>query len=125
MNQPQMKMDISIEIKSFFVEIRPTIREDNIKAFVNWVFSTNKGEIKIKQGTIRLKQFGKKELLSYDLPAVRLKVGFVKVFYMGNKELYKSLCEFTIKTYCQETGELPNKITPDVGEEIDLEDLPF
>lgn len=120
-----MKMDINIAINFFSVEIKPTIREDNIKAFVNWVFSTNKGEIKIKQGTIRLKQFGTKELLSYDLPAVRLKVGFVKVLYIANVELYKALCEFTIKAYCQETGELPNNITLESGDEINLEELPF
>ncbi len=118
-------MDIDIEIKKFTTEIKPVVRNDEIKAFVIWRFETNMGLLKITGGTIRLKPFGKydKPILTFEGPAVRTRSGFIKVFFFDNKDFYKKLCEQTVEDYCKETGELPNKTV--FSEEINVDEIPL
>lgn len=115
-------MNINILMSKFNVEIKPVVRHDNIKAFVTWIFKTNQGELKIRGGTIREKPFGRNGRLkkSYDPPAVKLKSGYLKAFFLDNKELYKKLCEETINGYNRETGEVPDIAI--WGNEIDEKD---
>lgn len=117
-------MDIDIKITGFNPEVKPIVRDDNIKAFVTWVFITDKGELKLKGGTVRLKAFGKnsKLILTYDSPAYRTGMGYVKVMFFDNKELYKQLCDFTIDKYCLLTGETRNDAVPE--EEINIDEIP-
>lgn len=116
-----MEMDLNITITSFSVELKPIVRDDNIKAFVTWVFHTDQAKIKIKWGTIRLKEFGAKKLLSYDPPAIKTRFGYSKIIFIDNLELYKSLCRATIKKFCEETGELENNVLLNAEEEINID----
>lgn len=113
-------MELNIQITKFSTEIKPVIRDDQIKAFVVWIFHTDLGIIKIYGGTIRKKQFGKNQklLLTYEPPSVGR--NYTKVFFIDNKEVYKQLCDFTIKEYCQITGELGNH---EMNEEVDVDKI--
>ncbi len=112
-------MKLDIQISDFSVKIKSVIRDDNIKGFVTWIFRTNQGDWKVYGGTIKLKSFGKndRQLLSYDPPAYKTKGGFNKAFFIDNLELYKKLCNYTVKIYCEISGELGNDII--FGNEID------
>lgn len=103
-------MEINIKITRFEAEVKPIIRNDNIKAFVTWIFYFGSEQIKIYGGTIRLKPFGEndKQLLSYDPPAIGAR--YIKVIYFSDKALYLKLCLKTVQVYCEMTGELPNNI---------------
>lgn len=118
-------MDIEIKITKFTTEIKPVVRNDEIKAFVIWRFETNMGMLKINGGTVRLKPFGKygKPLLTFEGPAVRTRAGFIKVFFFDNLELYKNLCEQTVQDYCKESGEFPNNTV--FSDEINMDDIPL
>lgn len=120
-------MDIDVKIQGFEAEIKPVSREDNIKAFVTWVFQTDRGVIKIHGGTIRSKAFGmeEQERLTFDGPAVRSRGGFTKVFFWDEKEIYKQLCEHTTEKYYQTTGEVREERRRARNSEPDLDDLPF
>src|SRR5690348_7227001 len=105
-------MDIDMKITRFRVELKPVARTDAIKAFVTWYFNTDIGEIKIAGGTIKEKTFGKfnKILLSYDAPAYKTRMGYMKVLFINNKDFFKKLCDFTIDEYYRETGETRDDI---------------
>src|SRR3989338_9209615 len=107
----EMDMELNIQIIGFSVDIKPTVRDDNIKAFVVWIFQTTAGEWKVYGGTIRQKPFGKNQklLLSYDPPRVGRK--YSVAFYIDEKELYKKLCNYTIDEYCKITGEVGNNFS--------------
>ncbi len=117
-------MELNIQITSFSVDIKPAVREDNIKAFVTWIFQTSVGEWKIYGGTIRQKPFGKNQklLLTYDPPAIGKK--FFKAFYIGDKELYKKLCKHTIEEYCKITGEVGNNFLV-ANEDVKEDEIPI
>ncbi|MEK7168393.1 MAG: hypothetical protein AAB778_00090 [Patescibacteria group bacterium] len=113
-------MELNIVIRKFELEITPVIRKDNIKGFVIWTFVTDRGELKIKGGTIRLKEFGSKRILTYDFPAYRAGFKFCKAVFMSDLELYKTLCNATVEQYCQMTGDLRSEI---FEAEINLDDI--
>lgn len=120
MPKDRTKMDIELIIKHFSVKIIPTVRADSIKAFVEWVFGSNMGEIKIRGGTIRLKSFGdSKEVLSYEPPAYGKK--YQKAIFIDNKEFYKKLCDYTINKYCDITGEILAGV--EMNEDIDPDEI--
>lgn len=115
-----MNMELNIQITNLEIEIKPTVREDNIKAFVNLIFNSSQGDIKIKNGTLRLKSFGTKQMLSYEVPAVKTAHRYNKVFYLDNLELYKKICDAVIKEYSSVTGEV-------IGleqEEVNIDEIP-
>lgn len=116
-------LELNIKIIGFSAEIKPVVRQDNIKAFVTWIFQTESGVIKVYGGTIRQKPFGEdsKLILSYDPPAIGRK--FIKVIFIEDKELYKKLCRHTIDLYCQLTGEIRNNISG--GEDVNMDEIPF
>lgn len=122
MLKDKTKMDIEIIIKHFSVKVIPAVRSDSIKAFVEWVFGSNVGEIKIRGGTIRLKSFGSsKQVLSYEPPAYGRK--YQKTIFIDNKELYKKLCDYTIKKYCDITGEIVAGV--EMNEDVDPDEIPI
>ncbi len=98
-------MELRIKIYALETDLSLQARSDNILAFVTWIFKTDIGDIKIKGGTIRRKEFGSKSLLSYDVPAIKTRHGYNKAFFMDNKELFLKLSNFTIQKYCEESGE--------------------
>jgi hypothetical protein len=124
-------MEIQINITSFEADVKPVIRDDEIKAFVTWFFESDNGKIKITGGTIKIKEFGQNKIkkLTFDGPAIKTKYGrFFKVLFIDNIPLYKQLCDYTIKKYIELSGELP----PDIfwsedyqTEEINLDDIPL
>ena len=116
-------MDIEIKIFSFEVEVKPVVREDNLLAFVVWRFKTSVGDFKIDGGTIRRKPFGKngEEIATYDGPAIRMRFGFRKVFFIDNIKLYQQLCNFTVRQYEEISGSIPSK----KKEVINIEDIPL
>lgn len=115
-------MELDIKITSFDATIKAVIRNDNIKAFVDWIFATEIGVIKIHGGTIRLKPFGPNstQILTFDGPAYGSH--FTKVLFIDNPQFYKRLCDFTVNKYCQETGEKQYEV---ITEEVDINDLPI
>ena len=117
-----MDMELNINIKGLEIEVTPVIRKDNIKGFIVWTFLTDNGELKIKGGTVRAKEFGSQKLLTYDFPAYKAGFKYHKALFMSNLELYKRLCKATIEKYCSLTGEFPNEIPE---EEINLDDIPL
>lgn len=117
-----MDMELNLNVKGLTIEVTPVVRKDNIKGFVIWTFITDCGEIKVKGGTVRIKEFGSQKLLSYDFPAYKAGFKYHKSVYMSNLELYKTLCKATVDKYCSLTGELPNEIQ---DEEINLDDIPL
>lgn len=117
-----MEMVLDIHITKLTIEILPAVRNDNIKAFVNLIFHTDQGEIKIKNGTIRLKDFGKAQKLSYDVPAVRTRNAFRKCFFLNNLDLYKEICVAVLRAYEEQTGE---KVNYDIElEDISIDEIP-
>lgn len=122
MLRDRTKMDIEIIIKNFSVKIIPIVRADSIKAFVEWVFGSDIGEIKIRGGTIRLKTFGSsKQVLSYEPPTYGSK--YQKAIFLDNKELYKKLCDYTIKNYCDITGKVLAGV--EMNENVDPDEIPI
>lgn len=117
-----MDMELNIQITGLTIEVTPVIREDNIKAFVNWTFITDSGEWKVKNGTIRIKEFGAVKKLSYDVPAIKGKIRYNKTLFIDNLDLYKQFCKATIDKYVSLTGELPNDVSYE--EEVNIDDLP-
>lgn len=120
-------MEIEIKITGFEVKVKPVVREDNIKAFVDWIFNTDQGVIKIHGGTLRVKLFGKnnKELLTYDAPAIRSRSGYAKVLFIDNLEIFKKLCDYTLNEYYKITNELPNNVIFGESEDVDPESIPI
>ena len=119
-----MNMELQIIIHSLEVDISAQAREDNIRAFVIWIFKTNVGDIKIKGGTIRRKEFGSKSLLSYEPPSIKGRQGkYNRTFFMDDKQLYLKLCAYTIKRYCEESGESGQDFSH--YEEVNPDDIPF
>lgn len=116
-------MELRIKINSLETDISLQARTDNILAFVTWIFKTDVGDIKIKGGTIRRKDFGSKPLLTYDVPAIKTRHGYNKALFIDNKELFVQLCNFTIKKYCEESGDLPNSFSN--TEDINLDEIPL
>lgn len=122
-----MDMELNIIIKGLNIDITPVVREDKIKAFVQWIFKTDQGDIKIKGGTIKLQDSKDKtkQFLSYNPPAIRSGFGkFFWAFWMDDKDLFRDLCSATIKKYASITGE-PTNITSIENEEVDIDDLPI
>lgn len=120
-----MELDLDIKIIKVIIEV-PTIfaNKGMIKGSVHWTFVTNQGNIKVKWGTIRLKEFGQKSVLTYEPPAVQTKAGhYLKSFFIENKELYIKLGNASVEAYCKESGEpMPNIV---IEEEINPDDIPF
>lgn len=118
-----MYMELNINIHSIEIEITAVARQDNILAFVDWIFKTDIGDMKLKGGTIRRKEFKSKTKLSFDVPAIRSKGGFIKAFFLDNKKVFLQLCAATVKKYCEETGELFEDFSH--YEEVNPDDIPF
>lgn len=122
-----MDMELNIIIKGLNIDIIPMVREDKIKAFVQWIFKTDQGDIKIKGGTLKLQDSkdGGKQFLSYNPPAIKGRFNkYFKILFIDNKDLFRSLCLATIKKYASITGE-PTNITSIENEEVDIDDLPI
>lgn len=116
-------MDIELTISRIEFIIKPILRNDNIKAFVDIILHSNLGEIKIKNGTIRLKELENKTILTYEVPAIKGKYKYNKILFIDNKELYVQISNEIVKQYIELAGELPNNFL--LTEEVDLEDLPI
>ncbi|OGE25312.1 hypothetical protein A3C26_00575 [Candidatus Daviesbacteria bacterium RIFCSPHIGHO2_02_FULL_39_12] len=101
-------LELNINITGFSAEVKPTVREDNIKAFVTWIFQTESAAVKIYGGTVRIKPFGKdgKLILTYEPPAIKTRGGYIKAMFIEDKILFKRLCAHTIDLYCKLTGEV-------------------
>lgn len=119
-----MDLELNINISGFSADIKPVIRQDNIRAFVTWIFQTESGVIKVYGGTIRQKPFGEnnKLILSYDPPAIKTGRGYIKAVFIEDKHLFKRLCDFTIDEYCKLTGEL--RKTPSINEDVNTDEIP-
>lgn len=119
-----MEMELNIKITGFSVDVKPQVREDNIKAFVTWIFHTSIGEWKIYNGTLRQKPFGKNQklLLSYEPPAVGKR--YSKVLFIDNKIFFQKLCQYTKEKYYKLTGELENNFST-ADEEVNLDEIPL
>jgi len=121
-------MEMNIIINQFEVEVKLVERSDNIKAFINWIFHTSEGQIKIRGGTMKLKQpkFAEEgeTMLSYDVPAYRGKFKYYGVLFIDNKNLFKKLCTETMRRYCEESG-VPFDATKFIQEEVNIDDIPL
>ena len=121
-------MELSINITGFNSEVTAVAgRKDNIRGFADWTFSTSVGELKVKGGTIREKEFGSRRIISYEVPAIRTGKGiYKKAFFMEDKVLYLTLCKLTVEKYCELTGEEPNNVIvePEV-EDINIDEIPI
>lgn len=119
-------MELNINITSFDVEIRAIAlsKPEGIVAYVSWIFHTPEFDIKITGCTIRRKLFGESQtsILSFEPPAIKGRFKYYKTLFIDEKLLYKKLCQFTIKKYCQESGELYEEHP---AEEINLDEVPF
>ena len=117
-------LELNINITGFSAEIKPVIRQDNIKAFVTWIFRIDLGMIKIYGGTIREKPFGEhnKLILSYDPPAIKTGRGYIKVMFIEDKQLFKTLCDYTINLYCKLTGEVRGILS---AEDVNIDQIPI
>ncbi|EKD57593.1 MAG: hypothetical protein ACD_57C00220G0002 [uncultured bacterium] len=116
-------MKLNINITEFEPLVTPVVRPDQIIAYVVWIFHTSAGDIKITGCTLRRKTFeeSKTTVISFEPPAIRGKLKFFKTLYIGNPDLYKQLCQYTKKKYCELTGE-PDE---DYEESISPEDIPL
>ncbi|MEK7616578.1 MAG: hypothetical protein AAB414_00810 [Patescibacteria group bacterium] len=119
-----MDLELNINLTGFSAEIKPVIRQDNIKAFVTWIFRIDLGMIKIYGGTIREKPFGEhnKLILSYDPPAIKTGRGYIKVMFIEDKQLFKRLCDYTIDLYCKLTGEVRGILSV---EDVNMDAIPI
>ena len=117
-------LELNINITGFSAEIKPVVREDNIKAFVTWMFQTESAAIKIYGGTIRVKPFGKdnKLILTYEPPAIKTKGGYIKAMFIEDKILFKTLCDYTINLYCKLTGEVRGILS---AEDVNIDQIPI
>jgi len=105
-------MNIEIKITELTIETIAVVgRKDNIRGFFVWKFKSDIGQIIVRGGTIREKEFGSKTILSCEPPCYGPK--FNKAFIIENPELYVKLCNATIATYCKQSGDLPNNIIYD------------
>lgn len=123
-------MELNINITSFDVEVRPVVRQDNIIAFVVWIFHTADFDIKITGCTLRRKTFSNNQtghettLISFEPPVIKGKFKSFKAFFIDNIFLYKQLCQYTMKKYCEMTGEpYEDYLKPE--EEVNIDDIPF
>ncbi|TSC85373.1 MAG: Uncharacterized protein G01um10147_1187 [Microgenomates group bacterium Gr01-1014_7] len=116
-------LELNINITGFSAEIKPTVREDNIKAYVTWIFKTESAAVKIYGGTIRVKPFGKdgKLILTYEPPAIRTRGGYIKAMFIEDKQLFKTLCDYTINLYCKQTGEVRGILSV---EDVNMDEIP-
>ncbi|MBI2196128.1 hypothetical protein HYU45_00785 [Candidatus Daviesbacteria bacterium] len=117
-------LELNINITGFSVEVKPVIRQDNIKAFVTWIFLTESGVVKVYGGTIRIKPFGKdnKLILTYEPPAIKTRGGYIKAMFIEDKQLFKTLCDYTINLYCKLTGEVRGILSP---EDVNIDEIPI
>lgn len=112
-------MKIEIKITELIIETTAVVgREDNIKGFFVWKFKSDVGQIIIRGGTIREKEFGTKRLLSCEPPCFKAGIKYFKAFIVENLELYRKICDATIEAYCAQSGNLPNNIIFDPTDEI-------
>jgi hypothetical protein len=120
-----MELDVNIQITKVVIEI-PTLfaNKGNIRGTVHWTFITNQGDIKVKWGTIRQKDFGQRPILTYEPPAVQTKANhYLKSFFIDNKDLFRKLSDASVAAYCKESGEpLPSIV---IEEEINLDEIPI
>ena len=94
-------------IETLEIQIRPVVRGDKIISFVVWTLKTSKGDLKIRGGTIKLKELPSgEELLSFDAPAYRAGPRYFKSFFLESDE-FRRICAETVKFYCEQTGEVP------------------
>ena len=116
-------LELNINITGFSAEIKPVIRQDNIKAFVTWIFQTESGVVKVYGGTIREKPFGERSklILSYDPPAIKTGRGYIKTMFIEDKQLFKTLCDYTINEYCKLTGEVRGILSV---EDVNMDEIP-
>lgn len=119
-----MDLELNIKITGFSADIKPVIRQDNIRAFVTWIFQTESGVIKVYGGTIRQKPFGENSqlILSYDPPAIKTGRGYIKAVFIEDKHLFKRLCDYTINLYCKQTGEVRGILSV---EDVNIAEIPI
>lgn len=117
-------LELNINITGFSADIKPVIRQDNIRAFVTWIFQTESGVLKVYGGTIRQKPFGEdsKLILSYDPPAIKTGRGYIKAVFIEDKILFKRLCAHTIDLYCRLTGEARGIL---LVEDVNIDAIPI
>lgn len=116
--------ELNINITGFSAEIKPVVRDDNIKAFVTWIFQTESGVIKVYGGTVRVKPFGKdgKLILTYEPPAIKTRGSYIKAMFIEDKILFKRLCDYTINLYCNLTGEVRGILSV---EDVNIAEIPI
>lgn len=109
-------MNIEIKITELVIETTAIVgNKNNIRGFFVWKFKSNIGQVIVRGGTIREKVFGSKRLLSCEPPCYGFK--YHKAFIIENIEMYKEMCEETIKSYCKNSGTLPNDVVYEQHEE--------
>jgi hypothetical protein len=122
-----MNKTIPISANNIQVEVKATHdRPDNIKAFGELqILSDDNVDpiLKVRGFTIRLKQFGAKEVLSVTFPAYMAKRRYQTSFIIENKNLYKDIVYLFLDTYYHEIGETPPERKPD--EYVDPDEIPF
>lgn len=111
-----------MKISELVIETEAVVgRKDNIRGFFVWKFRSNMGQIIVRGGTIREKEFGTKRLLSCEPPCYRGGNRFFKAFIIDNLEFYRKICNATINIYCSNSGELPNNTIFDPTDDDNIE----